>query len=133
MTLPKYRPPMHPGEILLEEFLNPLQMTQQQAAAKMGISLNRLNEIVRGKRGITADTALRLASLCKTTPQFWLNNWDLWHARRDMRGAAAAARTAASLAAERRRTGCPVDVRDTQIAGIAFARRACRQRGTRVY
>jgi len=90
--LPKYRPPTHPGEILLEEFLKPLNMTQQQAADKMRISLNRLNEIARGKRGVTADTALRLAKLCKTTPQFWLNlqnNWDLWHARRDMRRVAA--------------------------------------------
>ena len=73
MTLPKYRPPTHPGEILLEEFLKPRHLTQQQAAHKMGISLNRLNEIVRGKRGVTADTALRLANLCQTTPQFWLN------------------------------------------------------------
>ena len=67
--IPKHRPPTHAGEILLEEFLKPLKITQADAAAKMGISLNRLNELVRGKRGVTADTALRLAKLLKTTPE----------------------------------------------------------------
>lgn len=78
--LPKHRPPTHPGEILLEDYLKPPNMTQRQAADRMDISLNRLNEIVRGRRGVTADTALRLAKLCGATPQFWLNlqnNWDL--------------------------------------------------------
>jgi antitoxin HigA-1 len=58
---------------LLEEFLKPLGITHAEAAGRMGISLNRLNELVRGKRGVTADTALRLARLLKTTPEFWLN------------------------------------------------------------
>lgn len=71
--IPKHRPPTHAGEILLEEFLKPLNLTQVQAAEKMGISQNRLNELIRGKRGVTADTALRLAKLLKTTPEFWLN------------------------------------------------------------
>jgi antitoxin HigA-1 len=72
-VIPKHREPTHPGEILLEEFLNPLKMTQVDAAARMGIPTNRLNEIIRGKRGVTADTALRLAKLCKTSPEFWMN------------------------------------------------------------
>ena len=73
-------PAIHPGEILLEEFLKPLEMTQAAAAQKLGMSTVRLNEVVRGKRGVTADTALRLAQLFKTTPQFWMHmqgNFDL--------------------------------------------------------
>lgn len=82
--IPKHRPPTHPGEMLLEEFLKPLKLTQVQAADKMGISQNRLNELIRGKRGVTADTALRLAKLLKTTPEFWLNlqnAYDLYEAK----------------------------------------------------
>ena len=71
--IPTHRPPTHAGEILLEEFLKPLKLTQVEAAEKMGMSQNRLNELIRGKRGVTADTALRLAKLLKTTPEFWLN------------------------------------------------------------
>jgi addiction module HigA family antidote len=85
--IPSHRAPTHPGEMLLEEFLKPKGLTQVQAAEKMGISLNRLNELVNGKRGITADTALRLAKLLKTTPQFWMNlqnTWDLYHAQRNL-------------------------------------------------
>lgn len=82
--IPKHRPPTHAGEISLEEFLKPLNLTQVQAAEKMGISLNRLNELIRGKRGVTADTALRLAKLLNTTPEFWLNlqnAYDLYQAQ----------------------------------------------------
>jgi addiction module HigA family antidote len=85
--IPSHRAPTHPGEMLLEEFLKPKGLTQVQAAEKMGISLNRLNELVNGKRGITADTALRLAKLLKTTPEFWMNlqnTWDLYHAQRNL-------------------------------------------------
>jgi addiction module HigA family antidote len=73
-------PAIHPGEILLEEFLRPLEMTQAAAAKALGMSTVRVNELVRGKRGVTADTALRLAQLFKTTPQFWMHmqaNFDL--------------------------------------------------------
>jgi addiction module HigA family antidote len=66
-------PAIHPGEILLEEFLKPLGMTQAAAAKALGMSTVRLNELVRGKRGATADTALRLAQLFKTTPQLWMH------------------------------------------------------------
>jgi len=77
------RPPTRPGEMLLEEFLRPAGLTQVEAAQRMGIPLNRLNEIIHGKRGISADTALRLARLFKMSPEFWMglqSDWDLWHA-----------------------------------------------------
>ncbi len=85
MKPPKNRPPTHPGEMLLEEFLKPLGMTQVDLAARIGVSYPRVNEIVKGKRGVTPDTAVRLARLFDTTPEFWLNGqlaWDLWHALR---------------------------------------------------
>jgi addiction module HigA family antidote len=66
--------------MLLEEFLKPLGLGQAEAARRLQMPLNRLNEIVLGKRGITADTALRLARLLKTSPQFWMRlqaDWDL--------------------------------------------------------
>ena len=68
------RPPTRPGEMLLEEYLRPAGLTQMDAAARMGIPLNRLNEIVRGKRGISADTALRLGKLFRMSPEFWMAN-----------------------------------------------------------
>ena len=76
-------PAIPPGEMLLEEFLKPLEIGQVVAARRLGMSLNRLNEIVLGKRGITADTALRLGRLLKTSPQFWMRlqaDWDLHRA-----------------------------------------------------
>jgi addiction module HigA family antidote len=76
-------PAVAPGEILLEEFLKPLELGQVEAARRLGISLNRLNEIVLGKRAVTADTALRLARLFETSPQFWMRlqaDWDLHRA-----------------------------------------------------
>jgi len=90
--IPTHRAPTHPGEILLNEFLTPLRFTQTGAAEKMGISLNRLNELINGKRGVTADTALRLAKLLKTTPEFWMNlqnAWDLYQAQRNLMHASA--------------------------------------------
>jgi len=87
------RAPTHPGEILAEEFLSPMGLTQAEAARRMRMSTNRLNELVRGKRGVTAATAIRLAELLGTSPELWLNlqsTWDLWHAYRvaGRRGAA---------------------------------------------
>src|SRR3989338_2728772 len=79
------RPPTAPGEMLLEEFLRPANLTQVEAARRMKMPLNRLNEIINGKRGITADTALRLARLFRMAPEFWTSlqaDWDLWHAAR---------------------------------------------------
>jgi len=87
------RPPTHPGEILVQEFLSPMGLTQTEAARRMGISVNRLNELVRGKRGVTAATAIRLADLLGTSPELWLNlqtTWDLWQAYRALRRPGAA-------------------------------------------
>ena len=81
--LPTHRRPTHPGTILLEEFLREIPMSQAEAARQTGMPLNRVNELVRGKRGVTARSALRLGRLLGTSPQFWMNlqaNWDLWHA-----------------------------------------------------
>jgi len=82
---PKVRVPVHPGEMLREEFLVPLDLSQVELAERLGISRRRVNEILAEKRGITVDTALRLAQLFGTTPQFWLNlqqNYDLLTARK---------------------------------------------------
>ena len=87
--LPRHRPPTRPGEMLLEEFVKPLAVTQSELASRLGISFPRLNEIIRGKRAITSDTALRLARVLGMSADFWLGlqlDWDLWHA---MRGAKA--------------------------------------------
>ena len=65
--------PIHPGEVLLEDFLTPLQVTQHRLAISIGVPPRRINEIVHGKRRITADTALRLARYFGTTDRFWLN------------------------------------------------------------
>lgn len=84
--LPKNRPPTHPGEMLLEEFLKPAGLTQKEFAAHLGWSYARLNEIVHGKRGISAFSALALADALQMEPQFWLNlqrDWDLWHAAKN--------------------------------------------------
>jgi addiction module HigA family antidote len=66
-------PPVHPGEILLEEYLIPLGISQNKLGRDLGVPAQRINEIIRGKRAITVDTALRLARYFHTTPQFWLN------------------------------------------------------------
>jgi len=65
-------PPLHPGEILMHEFLEPFNLSQNQLAQDIGVSPRRINEIVHGKRAITADTALRLARYFQMSPQFWL-------------------------------------------------------------
>ena len=71
--LPKNRTPTHPGEVLLEEFLKPLGVTQVAFAKHIGVSVQRVNELVRGKRGITPDTAWLLSQALGTTPQLWVN------------------------------------------------------------
>jgi len=76
---------VHPGEILLEEFLNPLGVSQNRLANAIGVPPRRINEIVLGKRGITADTALRLAKAFGTSVQFWMglqDEYELREARR---------------------------------------------------
>ena len=66
-------PPVHPGEVLLEEFLGPAGLSQYRLAKDISVPPRRINEIVHGKRAVTADTALRLARYFATTPRFWLN------------------------------------------------------------
>ena len=78
--IPKSRVPTHPGEILLEEFLVPMGLTQVELAAHLGVPVQRINEIVRGKRGVTPETAWLLSQALGTTPQLWINlqsNYDL--------------------------------------------------------
>ena len=73
-------PPLHPGEVLLEEFLKPLGISQNKLALNLHVAPQKINEIVHGKRSITADTALRLSIALGTTPDFWLglqNDYDL--------------------------------------------------------
>ena len=71
--IPSHRIPTHPGEILLEEFLVPLGITQVQLAAHIAVPTQRVNELVRGKRGVTPDTAWLLSKAFSTSPEFWLN------------------------------------------------------------
>ena len=81
--LPTHRPPTHPGEMLLKEFLEPLGVSQVEAAKRMRIPFQRLNAIVKGRRAVSADTALLLEALTRWDAQIWLAlqaKWDLWHA-----------------------------------------------------
>ncbi|HUK87406.1 MAG TPA: HigA family addiction module antitoxin, partial [Terriglobales bacterium] len=78
----------HPGKILLEEFLHPSGISQAELARRLRISANRLNEIVKEKRGISAETALLLGAFFRTTPEFWMNlqvAYDLTRARARLR------------------------------------------------
>src|SRR5262245_55674383 len=81
------RPPTHPGEVFEEDYRKPIGISQAEAARRMGMSMNRLNEIVLGKRSVTAETAVLFAALTGTTPQFWLHmqaERDLWYALREV-------------------------------------------------
>jgi addiction module HigA family antidote len=80
----KKHKPVHPGEILYEEFMKPLDISQNRLGRDLGVSPRRINEIVHGRRSITADTALRLARYFKTSPEFWMglqSDYDLDIAR----------------------------------------------------
>jgi antitoxin HigA-1 len=84
-NLPENRRPTHPGEMLIEEFLKPLAISQKDFAKQIGVSYVRLNSLIRGHRGVTPDTALRLAAATRMPADFWLDlqtRWDLWHALR---------------------------------------------------
>ncbi|MBY0544223.1 MAG: HigA family addiction module antidote protein [Gammaproteobacteria bacterium] len=81
--LPTNREPTHPGEILLKDFLEPMEITQKAFASHLGWTYAKLNEIVHGKRGITADSALALGDAFNMEAEFWLGlqqNWELWRA-----------------------------------------------------
>lgn len=83
VRLPTHRAPTHPGEMLLEEFLKPMGMSQTELAERLRVSYPRVNELAHGKRDMTPDTALRLERLLGVEAQFWLNlqlSWDLYHA-----------------------------------------------------
>ena len=85
VRVPTDREPTHPGEMLLQDFLMPLGMTQRDLATAIHVPFQRVNEIVRGRRGVTPSTALRLSKFFGTSPDFWLNlqlRWDLYHAQR---------------------------------------------------
>jgi len=85
IRVPTDRAPTHPGEMLLEEFLKPMGMSQQQLARQIRVPFQRVNELVNRRRGITPATALRLSRLFGTTPDFWMNlqiRWDLYKAQR---------------------------------------------------
>jgi antitoxin HigA-1 len=71
--MPRTLSPIHPGEVLREDVLEPLGMSVNQLSKALAVDASRLNDIVRGRRGVTADTALRLARYLGTTPEFWLN------------------------------------------------------------
>jgi len=83
INIPTHRSPIHPGEILKEEFLVPLNISQATLAADLYIPYQRVNEIINKRRGITPATALRLSKYFENTPGFWMNlqlRWDLYHA-----------------------------------------------------
>jgi antitoxin HigA-1 len=85
VRIPTDRPPTHPGEMLLTEFLEPMGLTQKQLADSLDVPYQRINEIVNGKRGVTPSTALRLAKFFGMSSNFWLNlqlRWDLYHVQK---------------------------------------------------
>ncbi len=76
--IPENRLPTHPGEILLEEYLKPLEVSQVEFAQHVGVPVQRINEIVRGKRGVTPQTAWLLAQALGTSPEFWINGQSIY-------------------------------------------------------
>ncbi len=84
IRIPTKREPTHPGEMLLEEFLRPMGLSQRQLADSIQVPYQRINELVNGKRGMTPSTALRLAKFFGMSASFWMNlqlRWDLFHAQ----------------------------------------------------
>lgn len=89
LRLPTHRSPTHPGEMLLEEFLSPMGITQRELSSAIHVPFQRVNEIVNRRRGITPSTALRLGKYFNTSPAFWMGlqlRWDLYHAQRSELG-----------------------------------------------
>jgi len=86
VRVPTHRSPTHPGEMLLEEFLEPLGISQRELADRIHVPYQRINELVNGRRGVTPSTALRLGRFFGMSPGFWMNlqiRWDLYHAKRE--------------------------------------------------
>ena len=89
VRIPTHREPIHPGVMLLEEFLKPTELTQRDLADGIHVPYQRVNEIVNGRRGITPSTDLRLAKFFGNTEGFWMNlqlRWDLYHAKKTEAG-----------------------------------------------
>lgn len=89
--IPKHRAPTHPGEILQQEFLTPMGLPQVALAKRMGIPVQRVNTVIRGRRDMTAETAVLLSRALGTTPEFWMNlqsAYDLYEARQHLARAA---------------------------------------------
>jgi antitoxin HigA-1 len=89
--MPKNRKPTHPGEILLEEFLKPMELSQLELARRMGVPIQRVNTLINGKRDMTAETAILLSRVLKTSSEFWMNlqvACDLYQAHRSLEHAA---------------------------------------------
>jgi len=86
IRVPTNRTPTHPGEMLLEEFLVPMGLTQRELAEAVHVPYQRVNDLINGRRGMTPSTALRLAKYFGTTPAFWMNlqlRWDLYFAQQE--------------------------------------------------
>jgi antitoxin HigA-1 len=86
IRIPTHRSPTHPGEMLLEEFLQPMGLSQRELAAAIHVPYQRINEIVNGRRGMTPSTALRLGKFFGMSADFWMNlqlRWDLYFAQKD--------------------------------------------------
>lgn len=86
----EFKNPIHPGEILLHEFLLPMKLTQSELANRLGWTKAKLNELIKGKRGVTAESALDLSEILKTSPKIWLNmqvSYDLAKAEKGRRSA----------------------------------------------
>jgi antitoxin HigA-1 len=89
-TSPSHRAPTHPGDMLLEEFLEPLSMSQAELARQLGKTAASIDELVKGKRGVSAEMAVLLSDVFGTTAEFWMNlqmAWELWHARKRLKRA----------------------------------------------
>ena len=89
--IPKNRKPTHPGEVLLEEFLKPMELSQLELARRMGVPVQRVNTLINGRRDMTAETAILLSKVLKTSSEFWMNlqvACDLYQAHRLLEHAA---------------------------------------------
>ena len=85
VRIPTHRTPTHPGEMLIEEFLKPMGLTQRELADAIHVPYQRINEIINGRRGMTPSTALRLSKFFGVSPDFWMNlqlRWDLYFAQK---------------------------------------------------
>ena len=86
VRIPTHRSPTHPGEMLLDEFLNPMALTQRELADAIHVPYQRINDIINGRRSVTPSTALRLAKFFDMSPEFWMNlqlRWDMYFAEQE--------------------------------------------------